>query len=73
MFAVYRLVYNSFAKLDLLEVKMLRLSRYHFNNHEKAEDEVFQIICNVLNRLHQRGFYEQLHFYMQCASRQYSD
>lgn len=51
------------AKLDLLKVKMIRLSRHHNGNDE--DDEIFASICNLLKQLHERGFYNRLHLYLQ--------
>lgn len=55
---------NSSAKLDVLEIRMTRVSR-GYPADEFGDDETrMPTICQLINQLFERGFYQRLHFYI---------
>lgn len=53
---------NSTIKLDTLEIKDIR----------DSEQLTMEVICKMLNQLHERGFYKKLHFHVNDVNQAYS-
>lgn len=64
---------KSNAKLDVLEVKIFQVPRFHYDDDDEEEDDHYKTVCTLLKQLHANGFYKRLHFYVQRISQQCCD
>lgn len=65
---------NSDAALDLLEAKDTHDLSFYAENPDPDDDETIniQLICKLLNKFHQRGFYKRLNMYLQFFNKEIS-
>lgn len=64
---------KSDVKLDLLEVKVFQIPRFYYDDEDDEEITHLKSIRELLHQLHERGFYNRLHLYVQRINQQCSD